>query len=480
MSKQILAITLAAALLLGGCAVGPNFKRPEPKVPAGWVGTSNSIPKQPSVTTTNAAELGAWWEKFNDPKLTALVNEASQTNLDVQLAMARIRQARAQRGVAVGGLWPNVTGSSSYTRSKGVSINNLGGGEKDLFRAGLDAVWEMDIFGGLRRSVESAGANVAAQQESLHDVQLSLAAEVALNYIELRGFQQELVIARSNLQSQEHTAKITRERFNAGFVSGLDVANADAQVASTKSAIPVLETSAQQSIYALSVLLARSPGDLVKELSPTQALPVTPPEVPVGLPSDLVRRRPDIRQAEAQIHAATAEIGVATADLFPKFSLTGSLTYQNNLLRKWFNDPSQAWGFGPSVTWNIFQGGAVRSNIKVQEALRDQAFITYQKTVLTALQEVENNLIAFNKEWEHRQALMDAVTANRKAVDLATQLYTQGQTDFLNVLNAQRSLYASEDALVQSNRSTATDLIALYKALGGGWEAPIMVSAKTP
>jgi NodT family efflux transporter outer membrane factor (OMF) lipoprotein len=260
----------------------------------------------------------------------------------------------------------------------------------------------------------------------------------------------------------------------------LDVANADAQVASTKSAIPVLETSAQQSIYALSVLLARSPGDLVKELSPTQALPVTPPEVPVGLPSDLVRRRPDIRQAEAQIHAATAEIGVATADLFPKFSLTGSLTYQNNLLRKWFNDPSQAWGFGPSVTWNIFQGGAVRSNIKVQEALRDQAFITYQKTVLTALQEVENNLIAFNKEWEHRQALMDAVTANRKAVDLATQLYTQGQTDFLNVLNAQRSLYASEDALVQSNRSTATDLIALYKALGGGWEAPIMVSAKTP
>jgi NodT family efflux transporter outer membrane factor (OMF) lipoprotein len=231
----------------------------------------------------------------------------------------------------------------------------------------------------------------------------------------------------------------------------------------------------------LSVLLARAPGDLLAQLSPTQSLPITPPEVPVGLPSDLVRRRPDIRQAEAQIHAATAEIGVATADLFPKFSLTGSITYQNNLLRNWFTDPSQAWSFGPSATWNIFQGGAIRSNIKVQQALRDQAFITYQKTVLTALQEVENNLIAFNKEWEHRQALMDAVTANRKAVDLATQLYTQGQTDFLNVLNAQRALFLSEDALIQSNRSTATDLVALYKALGGGWETPPMTaSAKTP
>jgi len=231
-----------------------------------------------------------------------------------------------------------------------------------------------------------------------------------------------------------------------------------------------LETSARQAIYALSVLLSRPPADLVKELSEPEPLPVTPPEVPVGLPSELLRRRPDILQAEAQIHFATAQIGVATADLFPKFSLTGSLNYQNNLLENWFTAASRSSSLGPSVSWPIFQGGSIVSNIRVQEALRDQAFIRYQKTVLNALQDAEDALIAFNKEWEHRKALNDAVVANRKAVDLSLQLYANGQIDFLNVLNAQRSLFASEDALVQSNRATATSLIAVYKALGGGWE----------
>lgn len=250
--------------------------------------------------------------------------------------------------------------------------------------------------------------------------------------------------------------------------SALDVANANAPVATTASQIPVLETSAQQAIYALSVLLAQPPTALLQELSATQPIPITPPEIPVGLPSDLLRRRPDIHQAEAQIHAATAQIGVATADLFPKYSLTGSLTYQSNVLQNLLSGASRSWSFGPTVNWPIFQGGSIRSNIRVQEALRDQAFITYQKTVLTALQEVENALIAFDKEWEHAKALNDAVVADRKAVDLSMQLYTQGQTDFLSVLDAQRSLYASEDALVQSTQNTATGLIAIYKALGGG------------
>ncbi|MGZ6236814.1 MAG: TolC family protein [Syntrophales bacterium] len=238
----------------------------------------------------------------------------------------------------------------------------------------------------------------------------------------------------------------------------------------TESKIPVFETAAQQSIYALSVLLGRPPANLLEKLSPTSNLPSVPVQIPVGLPSDLLRRRPDIHEVEAQLHAATAQIGVATADLFPKFSLTGSVNWQSNLVRTWWTGASRSFGFGPSVTWPIFQGGSIVSNIRVQKALRDQAFITYQKTVLGAFQDVENALIAFAEEQQHLKALTDAVAANRKAVDLSLLLYTEGQVDFLNVLVAQRSLYDSETALVQSETSIVTDLIALYKALGGGWE----------
>ncbi len=378
-----------------------------------------------------------------------------------------MRQARAVRGVAVGGLWPAVTASSGYQRMNKAGITQ---GDQDLYQAGLDAVWELDLFGGLRRNVESANATIQAAIENIRDVQVSLIAEVALNYIQLRGYQQEIVIAQNNLKAQQQTAEITHKRLKVGFASALDVANADANVATTESQIPVFETAARQSIYALSLLLARLPGDLVEQLSPPGNLPTVPAQVPAGLPSDLLRRRPDIRASEAQLHAATAQIGVAISDFFPKFSLTGSVNWQSNLLSTWWTDASRSFSVGPAMTWPIFQGGAIASNVRLQEALRDQAFITYRKTVLAAFQDVENALIAFAKEQEHHQAINEAVVANRKAVDLSLQLYTEGLTDFLNVLNAQRSLYASEDALVQSERSIATDLIALYKALGGGWE----------
>jgi multidrug efflux system outer membrane protein len=446
---------LASAVLLAGCAVGPDYQAPHTAMPAGWAG---------SPATGTPADLAVWWQTFHDPKLTALMDEALRANLDIQLATARLREARFSRDVTAGGLWPSVNSSAGYQRTRQGSA-----GEQNLFQAGLDAVWEMDVFGGIRRNVESAEANILAAQEGLHDVQVSLAAEVALNYVQLRGNQQQIRIARDNLKAQRHTADITRQRFNAGFVSGLDVANADAQVASTESTIPVLETFARQAIYALSVLLARPPAELLNELAATGPLPVTPPEVPAGLPSDLLRRRPDIRQAEAQLHAATAQIGVAVADLFPKFSLTGSLNWQADRLSGLNNGAARWWSLGPSVNWPVFQGGSLEANVRVQEALRDQAYLTYRKIVLTALQDVENALIAYAKEWEHRKSLNDAVVANRKAVQLATQLYTEGQTDFLNVLQSQRALYLSETAFVQSDSSLGQNLIALYKALGGGW-----------
>ena len=434
-------------------------------MPGTWAGISEKSSEQPSVATTRPAAVATWWQNFNDPKLTALVEEAIKTNLDLRLAESRLRQARFTRSVIAGGLWPSVNASGSYTRSK---VGNAP--SQDLFETGLDALWELDIFGGTRRNVESATANIHAAQEDLRDVQVSIAAEVALDYIQLRGFQQQIAIAQDNLQAQRHTGEITRQRFNAGFVSSLDVANADAQVATTESAVPVLETSAQQTIYALSVLLALPPAELLKDLWETKPLPVMPPEIPVGLPSDLLRRRPDIRRAEAQLHAATAQIGVAAADLFPQFSLVGSLSWQADTLAKLYTGAARTWSVGPSVNWPIFQGGSIIANVHVQQALRDQAYLTYQKTVLTALQDVENALIAYAKEWEHRKSLDDAVTANRKAVEVSMQLYSEGQTDFLNVLQAQGALYSSENAFVQSNSNLGQDLVALYKALGGGWE----------
>jgi multidrug efflux system outer membrane protein len=469
-SILVLAVACLVILIGSGCMVGPNYHSPQTTVPSTWVGVVKTPTGQPSIATAQPAELTEWWQQFNDPTLTALVEEAMNTNLDLQLAEARLRQARATRGVTVGGLWPAVTASGSYQREHtvGVTTDNQA---QNLYQAGFDAVWELDVFGGLRRNVESANANIQVAIEGIRDVQVSLIAEVALNYIQLRGFQQEIVIAQNNLKAQQHTAEITHKRLNVGFASALDVANANANVATTESQIPVFETAAQQSIYALSVLLGRPPGDLVEKLSPMANLPSVPAQIPVGLPSDLLRRRSDIRQAEAQLHAATAQIGVAVADLFPKFSLTGTMSWQSNLLRTWWTEASRSFGIGPSVSWPIFQGGAIVSNIHVQEALQDQAFVTYKKTVLAAFQDVENALIAFVKEQQHRKALNEAVVANRKAVDLSLQLYTAGQTDFLNVLVAQESLYTSENALVQSETSIATDLISFYKALGGGWES---------
>ena len=455
-------------LLLSGCMSGPDYHTPQPAaLPGAWAGVEKT--GQPSVVTAQPADLTGWWRQFNDPTLSALVEEALKANLDFALAEARLRQARAMRGVAVGGLWPSATVSGSYQRehTSGVTPGN---GSQNLYEAGLDAVWELDIFGGQRRAVESANANIEAAVENLQDVQVSLIAEVALNYVQLRGYQQEIVVAQNNLKSQQHTAEITRKLYKVGFDSGLDVANADSNAATTESQIPVFETEAQQSIYALSVLLARPPADLLAQLSPTGNLPGIPAQIPAGIPSDLLRRRPDIREAEAQLHSATAQIGVAVADLFPVFSLAGEVEWKNNHFGSWLTKTNRSFFVGPSASWSIFEGGAIVSNIHVQEAFRDQALITYQETVLGALQDVENALIAFSKEQQHRKVLTEAVAANEKAVDLSLQLYTEGMTDFLNVLNAQRSLYSSQDALVQSERSIVTDLIALYKALGGGWE----------
>jgi multidrug efflux system outer membrane protein len=448
---------LSCLIFLAGCKVGPNFQPPETPVPDEWVGPVSPPP------TTAEQDLAHWWTVFQDAALTSLIERAIQSNLDLRLAAARVRQARAARGIAASGLGPTVDATGSYRRT-GDAIRTT-----DLYQAGFDAFWELDIFGGTRRSIEAATANLEAAQDARLNVLVTLSAEVALNYIDLRGFQERIAIALRNLKAQQHSADLTRQRFEGGFVSGLDVANAEAQVASTAAQIPTLEQSARQATYSLSVLLGLEPGALLAELTPPEAIPAGPPVVPVGIPSELLRRRPDIRQAEAEIHAATAQIGVATADLFPRFSLTGNLSTQGDKFSALGDWANRFWSIGPSASWTLFATGRIRSNIEVQKALQEQSLIIYRQIVLTALQDVENALIASAKEQEHYQALTAAVAANRRAVDLATKLYTQGQTDFLNVLQAQGALYLSETAQALSAGTLATNLVALYKALGGGW-----------
>ena len=327
----------------------------------------------------------------------------------------------------------------------------------------------MDFFGATRRQLESDDAAIQAARENVHDAQVKLASEVALDYLQVRGAQEQIAIAQTNLETEQHTAVVTRQKGAAGFVSALDEANADAQVASTASSIPPLETSIQQNIFALSILLNRPPDDLLVDLSKPGSVPLTPLEVPVGLPSDLLRRRPDIREAEANLHAAAAQIGVAVADFFPQFSLTGSLNYQSSVARDLFAGGSGAYSGGPQVNWPIFSGGSTVANLRFQKAATDAAYINYQKTVLAALSDVESYLVAFAKEWEHRKALRTAVDNNRRALYLSQQLYAAGTEEFLTLLDAERSLLGSETALAQSRQAITSDLVNIYRALGGGW-----------
>ncbi len=457
-------------LLTGGCTVGPDYSPPHSAAPSGWAGVAETSTAQTAVPTTGPAELTLWWKQFDDPMLTQLVEDALKANLNVKLAVASLRRARAAQGVAVAALWPTLGASAEYMRETAASVNGTKDLAQSFYQAGFDAGWEIDVFGGQRRNIESAKANTSAAVENIRDVQVTIAAEVALDYIQLRGYQQQIAVARNNLKAMQNTASIVRQKATPGFNSELDIANADANVATTEAQIPGLETSARQAIYALSVLLAKPPAYLLEQLAPTGNIPGVPEQIPAGLPSDLLRRRADIRQAEEQLHSATAQIGVATAELFPKFSLTGTLGVQTSQLSMLVSNGGRIYSGGPSVTWNIFQGGAIVSNIHLQEALRDQAFITYQQIVLSAFQDVENALVAFNKEQQHYKSLKDSVAANTKAVDLSLKLYSGGLIEFLNVLVAETSLYNAQNALAQSNSNIAADLIALYKALGGGWE----------
>jgi len=456
-----------ALVLLAGCKVGPDYHVPKVDAPRRW--TSNLAGGE----TNGLPDIETWWKNFGDNDLNSLVATAVQSNLTLRVAEARVREARAQIGLIAGALWPSIGSSAGYSRNRygqnsfppfrGVPL------DFNLYNVAFDAAWELDVFGDTRRAVEAANAQVGAAEHSKRDVLVSLLAEVARNYIMARAYQQRLVIAHENIRAQQNIVGLTSNRFQSGLGSQVDIEQAKALLTDTTAQVPSLETGFVESVHNLEVLLGQAPGALTVQMSGTKSIPLTPPSVPVGLPSDLLQRRPDIRKAERELAAATARIGVAKADLFPKFSLTGIAGWQSIDASSVLHYASRYWSAGPSVQWQIFEAGSIVANVHVQNARQEEGLNQYKQTVLVALKDVESALTAYAKEQVRRESLTQSVQADRRATEMATQLYKSGLVDFLRVLNSQTSLYTAQDSLVQSDQTVSLNLVQLYKALGGGW-----------
>ncbi|QDU57654.1 efflux transporter outer membrane subunit [Aeoliella mucimassa] len=474
---HLIICTLAACL--SGCIVGPDYFRPHTEVPQEW---------RPDESTT--AELQAeacWWLGFGDSTLDQLMSEAVDNNLSLREAALRIAQARYQRCVVRGDLFPQFDGETAYNFQKQPTTGGLtgqlvgddggGGGFQfddtfDQYSMGLNGSWEIDIFGRLRRNVQAARAEVCASVWAYRDTMVLMLAEVATNYVDARAFQRRLAIAQENLKAQQRSLEITQKRFEAELISELDVAQARANVETTRAEIPTLEIGYQQAVNRLSVLLGRAPGYVDELLSGSQPIPQPPGEVAVGIPADLLRRRPDIRQAEYTLVAQVARIGAAKADLFPSLSLTGSFGVQSQRVNNLFTDNSISANVGPTLRWNLLNFGRVRCNIRLQDALATEYVAAYQRTVLEAAEEVDNALINYTRQQKRQSALADSVAALERAVELAVTQYQRGTVDFQRVLDSQRSLLQAQDQLATTEGEVTASLIELYRALGGGWDCP--------
>ena len=475
-------IAFTTLWLFAGCkTVGPDYVPPDAHVPKEFH-TQESLAKtkgedaEPgSIKRVTPAMLAEWWNTLDDPLLTRLIERAVQGNLDLKLAQSRLREERARRGIARADRFPTIDADASVTRQK-TSDKTSTGKESDLFSSGFDASWEVDLFGGIRRSVESAEASVEARQEELNDTLVTLVAEVGLNYIEIRSFQARLQAAEKSRKSQEETLQIVQDRLDSGLTTTLSLEQAKYNLESTKSEIPSLRTGIEQGKNGLSVLLGGFPGSLNKELKTYKKIPVSPVEVAVGVPANLLRRRPDIRRTERELAAQTALVGVATADLYPKLTLFGSIGLDSLSAASLFTGPAAAFQIGPQITWNVFDAGRIRQNIKVESERQEQAMIQYESSVLTAVSDVENALIDYADEQIRRRSLLKSTASAQKAASLSRELYTAGLSDFIGVLDAERALFSFQDQLAESEGKVTSNLIRLYKALGGGWK-PLMEDA---
>jgi len=461
--------------VFSGCAVGKNYIQPRAIVNENWqTRLERGLISKPS-------DLKHWWASFEDSQLNELINQVISGNYDIKVAIARVREARARRGIANANLFPSIDTVGSYLRTlntentdTGVKNNSFFNSRKtipiEIFSTGFDAAWELDIFGGVRRSVEAANAEVDAIHAELHDVMVTLLSELAVNYIELRNIQNRLRITRANVKTQEETLKLTKARFDSGLTDELDTAQAETNLENTRAQIPVLEEQLNHALNRIAVLTGKQPGALNIQLTGIGSIPVPPKEVAIGLPTALLRRRPDIRMAERALAAETARIGVAESDLYPKFFLNGSFEFSASDVGDLLKSGSQIYNYGPSVSWRIFSSGQIRNNIKAQNEREKQAFYRFHNTVLSALEEVESAVISYSREMNRRDTLQKTVKAAEKTVKLAKIQYTNGLTDFNNLLLAERSLFTAQDQLSISEARVSKNLISLYKALGGGWD----------
>ncbi len=481
-------VVILSVTALCSCAVGPRFERPDAKAPADWTSRHVSAPESETKSQPVAEPVERqWWSLFNDPTLDSLEARVATANLDVQLGVARLAQSRAQRDAVLGGRVPNVNGSASYQRQRqsevGANtrlINILSppvGRDQviaalaqpfDLYQAGFDASWELDFWGRVRRSVESANARLAASAAAVHDVQLSVTAELARNYLQLRGIQRQLEIAQQDVTTSQELLDLTRQRAAGGLVTDLDVVSQQARLASGRARIPQLRQQQTQVINAIAFLLGEQPGTLEVELVKARAVPPIPPRVPIGIPSEVARRRPDIREAEARLHAATADIGVAVADLYPHITLGGTFVMQSLSAGDLSDWGARQWSVGPSLSIPIFDGGRRRAVVTLRKAQQQEAAVGYQRTVLRAWHEIDNELTAYVNEQRRNEQLAEAVRSSQTAFDLANTRYQHGLTNFLIALDAQRTLLQAERDYADSTTAISTRLVSLYKALGGG------------
>jgi NodT family efflux transporter outer membrane factor (OMF) lipoprotein len=497
-SIRTLSLAVSLCIALDGCLVGPDFERPQASTPDVFNRTRSALAPSRAVESEFSQE---WWTLFNDPMLDSLEQQLTDANLDVAAASARLRQSRAEQRIAGAAEYPTLDGNASYNRERGSpngilsllgvpplesqpqsAAGNTGLGVAplpgssgspayNLYQFGFDASWEIDIWGGARRGVEAATALSDASYEDRNAVLLSARAELARDYVRLRDTQALLQIARQNLEIARNATKLTEKRVQEGVVTNLDVDNASALAESIESLIPTLESRSETTINAIGLLLAKEPRALEQMLAEPHDVPELPEQVPIGLPSELVQRRPDIRKAEAQLHAATASIGMAKADFYPRISLNGSAGFQSLQLSNLATWASGQYVVGPSISLPIFEGGRLTGTLHLRKAQQQEAAIVYKRTVLDAWREVDDALVVYDAEQRRRDRLKKVVSLNQHALSIAEKRYKAGAVDFLNVLNVQKQLLDAQSNLEQSKADAAANLITLCKVLGGGWES---------
>ena len=486
LSKPLLPLAAAAlALLLASCAVGPNFVRPKPDVPAHWSATARRDGHEGrSHVSAREPRTLQWWSVFHDPLLTSLVTQSAEQNLDVRQAALRIEEAQTETAVLAGGLWPSFSANASWARQR-ISTNTPNGflfsgkfpglpptitDPYNQYQLGLGASWGLDLFGATRRAIEAANARTQATVDRGREVLLTMVSNVAQTYIGLRGAQLRLALLRRSLATQRGLLQLTRDRYTAGLTSDLDVQNASAELNTTRAQLPLARQAITVDINQLGELMAKPPEALRRELAQARPVPPVPPLVPIGLPSDLIRRRPDIRAAEADLHAATAQIGVAIADYFPRLTLTATGGYQSQGLGQLIEAASHFASLGPVIELPIFQGGRIRATVHLRRLQAREAAVVYARTVLGALTQVEDAMAAYGADQARRVSLQAAVSASRRALTLARQRYESGVASFIVVLDAERTEEQSELALADATTAVSLDLVRLYQGLGGGWQ----------